>query len=89
MSKYNPNQRARDLKKANGELRQTNAFLVSVLDTMEEESYKAGYSHGERASKASAAARFQEVEQKYYHHMRLAALGGSALLVLAVAGWLV
>lgn len=89
MSKSNPNQRARDLKKANGALRQTNAFLLNLVETAEEESYKAGYAHGERACKASAAARFHEVEKKYYHRMRLAALGSSALLVLAIAGWLV
>lgn len=89
MSKYNPNQRARDLKRVNGELRQTNTFLLNLLETAEGESYKAGYGHGEQASKASAAARFQVVEKKYYRRMRLAALGGSALLVLAVLGWLV
>lgn len=96
MTRYNPKLRSHDQKKANMALRKDNAnlrrrlfALYNAADLAEEEAYAAGYSHGERASKASAAQVYQAALVKQRRQLRNHRALSGVLLVLAVAGWLV
>lgn len=89
MSKYNPTQRARDLKRENSVLRSQMRQLIAVMDKQEHESYLAGESWGRRVSRTDAATLAQQYLASSKRKVRNHRILSSVLLVLAVAGWLV